>query len=101
VNNPKTLITAPFATVTNLRETLNEIGGAIDRGRRRRDDLPREPDGAQQPDRGGAAAARLVELGPCRLKQLLDDAGIKWRIIVVAACYSGGFVEPLADDTRS
>ena len=30
VNNPKTLVTAPFATVTNLRETLNEIGGAID-----------------------------------------------------------------------
>ena len=25
-----TLLTAPFATITNLRETLNEIGGAID-----------------------------------------------------------------------
>src|SRR5205809_4912599 len=30
VNNPKTLLSAPFATVTNLREALNEIGGAID-----------------------------------------------------------------------
>ena len=24
---------------------------------------------------------------------MLDDAGIKWRIIVVSACYSGGFIE--------
>ena len=30
LNHPKTLISAPFATVTNLRETLNEVGGAID-----------------------------------------------------------------------
>ena len=40
----------------------------------------------------------LVELTPAGLRQLLDDAGIKWRIIVVSACYSGGFIEPLKDD---
>jgi hypothetical protein len=98
VNNPKTLITAPFATITNLRETLNEIGSIIDdeqdvvmlyltSSSARNDQLA-----AEQPPLG------LVELGPAGLKQLLDDAGIKWRIIVVAACYSGGFVEPLADE---
>src|SRR4030095_3719275 len=30
INNPQTLITTPFATATNLRETLNEIGSIID-----------------------------------------------------------------------
>jgi len=40
----------------------------------------------------------LVELTPPGLRQLLDDAGIKWRIVVVSACYSGGFIEPLQDD---
>jgi hypothetical protein len=98
VNNAKTLISAPFATVTNLRETLNEIGGAIDA----EDDVVmlylasptarNNQIAAEQPPLG------LVELGPAGLKQLLDDAGIKWRIIVVAACHSGGFVEPLADE---
>ena len=29
---------------------------------------------------------------------MLQDAGIKWRVIVVSACYSGGFIEPLRDD---
>ena len=29
---------------------------------------------------------------------MLDEARIKWRIIVVSACYSGGYIEPLKDD---
>jgi hypothetical protein len=98
INSPQTLLTAPFATITNLREALNEIGAAIaveedvvmvyltspgGRGSRLTADLP---------------PLSLVELTPPGLRQLLDDAGIKWRIIVVSACHSGGFIEPLRDD---
>ena len=98
LNNPQTLISAPFATVTNLRETLNEIGSIIDAD----DDVvmvylasrsgPDHRLDASQPP------LSLVELSPLGLKQLLDDAGIKWRIIVVAACYAGGYIEPLKDE---
>jgi hypothetical protein len=35
---------------------------------------------------------------PAMLKQYLDNAGIKWRIIMVSACYSGGFIETLKDE---
>lgn len=98
VNNPQTLITTPFATVTNLRETLNEIGSIIDVN----DDVVM----VYLASRGTTdhrlttdqPPLSLVELAPAGLKQLLDDAGIKWRIIVVSACYSGGFVAPLRDD---
>ena len=31
----------------------------------------------------------LAQLTPGALRTLLDDAGIKWRIVVVSACYSG------------
>src|SRR4029078_5991487 len=31
VNNPRTLLETPAATVTNLRETLNEISATIDK----------------------------------------------------------------------
>jgi hypothetical protein len=41
---------------------------------------------------------QLEALAPATLKEMLDDAGIRWRIIVVSACYSGGFIEPLKDD---
>ena len=39
----------------------------------------------------------LNTFGPKDLKSYLDEAGIKWRVILVSACYSGGFVEPLKD----
>ena len=35
---------------------------------------------------------------PSELRAALDDAGIKWRIVIVSACYSGVFVEPLKSD---
>ena len=39
----------------------------------------------------------LDDLPAERLDALLDASGIKWRIVVVSACYSGGFIEPLQD----
>jgi hypothetical protein len=40
----------------------------------------------------------LAPLTPTALARLLQDAGIKWRVVVVSACYSGGYIEPLRDD---
>ena len=31
------------------------------------------------------------------LARALNDAGIKWRVLVISACYSGGFIEPDED----
>ena len=55
---------------------------------------------------GSKNATIEVSLFPLQLKHLsaealriaLDDAGIKWRVIVVSACYSGTFIEPLKTD---
>ena len=98
INNPQTLLSTPFATITNLRETLNEVGAAIDA-----DDDVVMIYLASHGGRDFRLSADLpplsvVELTPPGLRQLLDDAGIKWRIVVVSACYSGGFIEPLQDD---
>jgi Peptidase C13 family len=40
----------------------------------------------------------LLQLGPADLRQALDEAGIKWRVLIVSACYAGIFVEPLKTD---
>ncbi|HYL88671.1 MAG TPA: C13 family peptidase [Burkholderiales bacterium] len=40
----------------------------------------------------------LAPLTPTALARMLQDSGIKWRVIVISACYSGGFIEPLRDD---
>jgi hypothetical protein len=98
INNPGTMLDTPFATVSNLRATLSEIGDIIN------------PDEdvvmvylASHGTRDHKLSIefpplQLDSLSPETLKQLLDDAGIKWRIIVVSACYSGGFIEPLKDE---
>ncbi len=98
INNPQTMRDVPFATVSNLRATLSQIGDIIDpdqdvvmlyltshgtRDHKLSVEFP---------------PLELEALTPAGLKQMLDDAGIKWRIIVVSACYSGGFIDPLKDD---
>ena len=40
----------------------------------------------------------LNTMGPSDLKDALDNSGIKFRVILVSACYSGGFVEPMKND---
>ena len=42
--------------------------------------------------------APLADLTPAELRKMLDDAGIRNRVIVVSSCYSGSFVEALRDD---
>jgi len=40
----------------------------------------------------------MNDIAPGEIKTILDNAGIKWRVIVVSSCYSGGFIEPLIDE---
>ncbi|MCL1825722.1 MAG: C13 family peptidase [Betaproteobacteria bacterium] len=38
------------------------------------------------------------DLTPQMLRKALDDADIKHRVVVISACYSGGFIPALADE---
>ena len=44
------------------------------------------------------APLELVPITPALLRRALDDAGIRYRIVVISACYAGGFIDALADD---
>jgi len=98
INNPRTLLDTPLATVSNLRVTLNEIGSVINPD----DDVVMVYLASHGSRRGiidvSMPPLELAPLTPAALRTLLDDAGIRWRIIVVSACYSGAFVDALADD---
>ena len=41
----------------------------------------------------------VESLTPCNLRSALDRAGIRHRVMAVSACYSGGWIAPLATDT--
>ena len=41
----------------------------------------------------------LESIDPQWLRKALDDSGIRWRVIVISACYSGSFIDELASPT--
>jgi hypothetical protein len=43
----------------------------------------------------------LAQLSPADLRQALDDSGIRWRLVVVSACYAGVFLDELKTDTTA
>lgn len=40
----------------------------------------------------------LPNISAGKLAALIDNSGIRWKVVVISACYSGGFIDPLADD---
>jgi hypothetical protein len=42
------------------------------------------------------AGRRTEMLSPAALAEMLDDTGIRHRVVIVSACYSGVFIPPLA-----
>jgi hypothetical protein len=41
----------------------------------------------------------LNPIGPADLRDALDASGVRWRVLLVSACYSGGFIDALSDAT--
>lgn len=95
-NNPATLSTRPLATWTNLEGALDAIAAKMD---------------AQQDillvyftTHGSEDHTLLVDMDPLPLDQIgatdlpgiLAEHPFKYKVVIVNACYSGGFIPPLA-----
>lgn len=97
VNHPQTLDQAPIASVGNLRAALRGLAAVMDTD----EDLLwlfLTSHGSEDHQLYlGLDPLPLDGLDPETLREALDEAGIGWRVIVVSACYSGGFIESLSD----
>jgi hypothetical protein len=97
VNSLQTVNSLPLANVHNLHRLLRHVGSVIDRD----EDIVflfLTSHGATDRLAVEFGPLGLTDLGSSALKPMLDDAGIKWRIIVISACYSGGFIDALKTD---
>lgn len=95
VNHLDTLANTPLATATNLAAALKRIGKIMNRDE---DVLFLYLTSHGSSDHKLAVefwSLPLNDITPSQLKAMLDEAGIKWRVVVVSACYSGAFVEAL------
>jgi hypothetical protein len=97
VNSPRTFENTPLATRTNLYAALDGIAAKMDRD----EDvllLFLTSHGSQDHELSvQLGALPLDQLAPDDIRDALDAAKIRWRVIVVSACYSGGFVPALRE----
>ena len=94
-NHLQTLNQFGFASVANLRRALLNIASKMDlsedvlvlyltsHGSRKHELVSDMP------------PLQFNEVSPAILRSLLDEAGIRYRVVIVSACFSGGFIAPL------
>ena len=98
VNNAKTKNELPLASLTNLRTTLRSLGKKLNR---EEDILFLFLTSHGSHDHTLSVdywPLPLRELSSTALADMLKASGIKWRVILISACYSGGFIDDLKND---
>ncbi len=98
INNPASATRAPVATVTSLERALNRVGDVMDTSK---DILFLYLTSHGSKEHKFAlefGSMRFFELDPKTLRELLDASGIRRRVIVISACYAGGFIDALKND---
>ena len=97
LNNAATAETWPLATATNLERAL---AGVAQRMNPDEDILFLYLTSHGSEDHElyvNQPPLPLDQITPGRLRATFDASGIRWRVIVVSACYSGGFINALRD----
>lgn len=98
VNNTSTMERLPIASKTSIDRALQAIAKKMDSN----EDvlfLTLTSHGAENIIEMSNPPLELDAVDASWLRQTLDKSGIKWRVIVVSACYSGSFVDELKSPT--
>ena len=96
VNHPRTTARYPLASLTNLRATLKGMAQKMDLDE---DILFLFLTSHGSPTHEFAlrlAPLALNQITPASLARALAQAGIRRRVVLISACYSGGYLEALA-----
>jgi hypothetical protein len=100
VNDVEDRDSYPLASLSGLALTLKVLAGRM----RADDDVlvlfltsHGSPDGLEVTN----GSLPLAQLAPADLREALDDSGIRYRVLVVSACYAGVFVDELKTDTTA
>jgi hypothetical protein len=96
VNNAAAAEERPMASIQNIATALRAVGARMNADK---DVLILAMTSHGSPHGFALEYGEFVDrtLDPQTLKTMLDEAGIKNRILIVSSCYSGAFLAPLAD----
>jgi hypothetical protein len=97
INDQRDLERAPLASVTALNYALQGIAERMDTGK----DvlfLSISSHGSEEPSIAVSNSGfPLASLTAEDLAEALRESGIQWRVILISACYAGGFIDALRD----
>ena len=97
INDQRDLGRAPLASVTALNYALQGLAERMDTGK----DvlfLSISSHGSQEPSIAVSNSGfPLTSLTAEDLEEALRESGIQWRVILISACYAGGFIDALRD----
>lgn len=97
-NSRRSLDKRPLATITSVERSLNTLAKKMD--------LEQDILFLYLTSHGSKnktvsleqKGLSLRDLSADELATMLDETGIKWKVLVISACYSGGFIEALEDE---
>ena len=98
INNTYSWLDEPIATKTSILRGLKKIGQQMNAD----EDvlfLTLSSHGNQDIVQLANPPLAMDNLDATWLRDALDASGIRWRVIVVSACYSGSFIDELASPT--
>lgn len=97
VNNPQSATSVPFATAGNLERALKRVGEVMN-GDEDLLFLYLSSHGSKDHElEVSNAPLDLKPVTPELLRRQLRKAGVRYKVVAVSACFSGGFIEPLRD----
>lgn len=99
INDADDAETYPIASRTNLRHALRLIGARMDPAEDVLVLLLTSHGSAKEGLEVSNRSLPLAELHPRDVREALDEAGIRWRVVIASACYAGVFIPPLRDDS--
>jgi hypothetical protein len=98
VNSRSTIASAPMATLTSVREALGAIAARMDLEQDILFLFITSHGSADHELTLNQAGMSLRGLKAGELAEALRASGIRWKAVVVSACYAGGFIDYLKDE---
>ena len=99
INHASTQLTKPWASPENLQRAINQAAKQMNKDEDILFIYLTSHGGKDAKLSASHWPLTVDNLTPDALNLWLDNAGIKYRVIAISACYSGGWVEPLQNST--
>ena len=97
INNPKTLMSSPIASLTSLKEALRRTASQMDIEEDVLVLFLTSHGSADHKFSLDLYPIKFRDIDPATLRAALDESGIRNRVVVISACYAGGFADKLKD----